>query len=125
MVGRLDQKQTISSAISSNLTHEVEPVEIDDCLRLRQRRLRESQKSASPIGSLIRYANNTPGMRLSKRPLERKHYKNEVAPPQASEAAADVSGAEAGKFQCAIDVATSQVKQRRAGSLLEIGEAGR
>jgi len=36
MVGRLDQKQTIRSAISSNLTYQVEPVEVGDCLGLRQ-----------------------------------------------------------------------------------------
>ena len=65
-VGRLDQKKTIPLAISSNLTHQLEPVEIGDCLGLRQHRLRESLKSPSPIGSPIRYANNTLGMRLSK-----------------------------------------------------------
>jgi hypothetical protein len=75
-VGRLDQKQTIPSASSSNLTHQLKPVEIGDCLRLRQRRLRENLKSPSPIGSSIRYANNTLGIRLSKLRLERKHYEN-------------------------------------------------
>jgi hypothetical protein len=83
MVGRLDQKQTVPSAISSNLIHQVEPVEIGDCLGLRQHTLRESLKSASPMGSSIRYANNTLGIRLSKRRFERKHYKNVGAPSQA------------------------------------------
>ena len=76
-VGRLDQKQTISLAISSNLTHQLEPVEIGDCLGLRQHRLRESLKSASPIGGSIRCANNTLAIRLSKRRFSRarKHCK--------------------------------------------------
>ena len=82
-VGRLDQKQTIPSAISSNLTRQVEPVEIGACLGLRQHTLRESLKSASPIGSSIRYANNTLGIRLSKLCLERKHYKSVGVPPRA------------------------------------------
>jgi hypothetical protein len=50
---------------------------------LRQHTLRESLKSASPMGSSIRYANNTLGIRLSKRRFERKHYKNVGAPSQA------------------------------------------
>ena len=82
-VGRLDQKQTISSAISSNLTHQLEPVEIGDCLGLRRHRLRESLKSASPIGSSIRCANNTLGIRLSKRRSARKHYQSVGPPPRA------------------------------------------
>src|ERR1700722_5808741 len=83
MVGRLDQKQTIPSAVSSNLTRQVEPVEIGDCLGLRQHTLRESLKSARPIGSSIRYMNNTLCIRLSKLRLERKHYKRVGPPPQA------------------------------------------
>jgi hypothetical protein len=53
------------------------------------------------MGSSIRYANNTLGIRLSKRGFERKHYKNVGAPSQA-EAAADISGTEAGKFRRAL-----------------------
>jgi hypothetical protein len=119
MVGRLDQKQTIPSAVSSNLTHQVEPVEVGDCLGLRQHTLRESLKSASPIGSSIRYANNTLGTRLSKLRLERKHYKNGGRRRRPSEAAADISGTEAGKFQRVIDVATSGFTARyRRGRLI-------
>src|ERR1700733_9299877 len=82
MVGRLDQKQTIPSATSSNLTRQVEPVEIGDSLGFRQHRLLESLKSASPTGGSIRYLNNTLGIRLSKLRLERTHYKSVEAPPQ-------------------------------------------
>ncbi len=80
MVGRLDQKQTIRSVISSNLTHRVEPIEVGDCLRLRQLDFGRAWSVRAPIGSLIRHANNTLGIRLSKRRLERKHYESAGAP---------------------------------------------
>ena len=117
MVGRLDQKQTIPSAVSSNLTHQVEPVEVGDCLGLRQHTLRESLKSASPIGSSIRYANNTLGTRLSKLRLERKPYKSVGAPPQAKPPLIS-AGSWAAKFRRALT-------QRRVDSRLAIGVSGR
>ena len=119
MGGRLDQKQTIPSAISSNLTRQVEPVEIGACLGLRQHTLRESLKSASPIGSSIRYANNTLGIRLSKLRLERKPYKSVGGAAEGRPKALLISaGSWAAKFRRALT-------QRRVGSRLTIGEAGR
>jgi hypothetical protein len=83
----------------------------------RQLRLRESLKSASPIGSSIRYANNTLGIRLSKLRLERKPYKSVGAPPQAKPPLIS-AGSWAAKFRRALT-------QRRVDSRLAIGVSGR